>query len=102
MSELTKHAFRVPKGNKQSDPYRDADTLCNSCLVLDYGMCPNLIALHDSGHIDPPIKKCHWKEFFDKTAVLMKEQARNSANGTIRKQKKESLDVPHNVSYTVH
>ncbi len=92
MAELTKHAFRVPKGNKRNDPYREADSLCNTCKVMSYGMCPTLIALHDSGEIDPIIKQCSWRDLWDKAYEMMQAEAVNSANGMIRKQKKESIE----------
>ncbi len=88
MPELTKHAFRAPKKKRKNDPYREPDSLCNTCKVMAYGMCPTLIALHDSGEIDPIIKECSWRDLWDKAYGMMQAEAVNSANGKIRKDKK--------------
>lgn len=49
--------------------------LCESCRVLNFGSCPNLIALHDNGFIDPPVRRCAWKEFFDNLHTDIRNEA---------------------------
>ena len=77
MKELS---TRRPKIQKESSE------LCNVCKVQDYGMCPNLIALHDSGYIDPPVKQCAWKDFFDKSYEDMKSAAKHSVKWGSKKK----------------
>lgn len=61
--------------------------ICNDCRVLDFGMCPNLIVMYDNGMVNPSVKRCAWKVFFDNAHEEIKATAIKSAKGTTRKDR---------------
>lgn len=48
-------------------------TLCDDCRVLEFGMCPNMLILHDNGFLEAPVKKCAWYDFFENMHVEIKK-----------------------------